>query len=168
MKNTSEDVEIFLDRIFYGLEKLKIDVSNYYLDHLCYRVATETEYQSRKSELLTDNKLLIESPVNGRLISTFKLNHSIIYGQRIIDVIELPSPKKNTEYLTGFEHVEFVINESFESFSQKYPDVNFDHSSANKSFNPEIRIEIEKNISVKFHHLSLEKVIEIEKKQLSI
>ncbi len=161
-----ENPTIFLDKMFQGLEKLEIDLTDNHLDHLCYRVSTEIEYQEKKEELLKDNLLLIESCVNGRLISTFKLNQPIKYKSRIIDVIELPSPKKNTQYITGFEHVEFVIKESFDEFIKKYPHVNFDTISANKDFNPEIRVEIDQNISIKFHHLPLEKVIEIEKQNL--
>jgi hypothetical protein len=49
-------------------------------------------------------------------------------------------------------------------FADKYPNINWDKSGLNKDFNQDIRVElIEGKMNVKFHTMSLEKVIEIEK-----
>ncbi|MBY0413943.1 MAG: VOC family protein, partial [Bdellovibrionales bacterium] len=45
------DPQVFLDDLFSLIEKSKIDVSEYFLDHICYRVGSDSEYQTKKSEL---------------------------------------------------------------------------------------------------------------------
>jgi predicted metalloenzyme YecM len=72
--------------------------------------------------------------------------------------LELPSPKKGSEYSEGFEHVEFVIDEPFEAFIKRYPKTLFDKKGQFKKVNADLRIQFE-NCSVKFHHHSLEYVI---------
>ena len=101
----------FLQRIFTNLEKDHLDVSNFELDHICYRVETLPIYLSLKKMLSQQGPILSEEEVGGRLISTFKLNKPIIYQRRQINCIELPSPKQGSFYEQGYEHVEFVINE---------------------------------------------------------
>lgn len=152
----------FLNELFNCLEIKKIDVSSLYLDHICYRVATLHRYDELRKELLKSNKLLVESDVNGRMIATFKLASPIQYKDRVIDCLELPSPKPGSSYKEGFEHVEFVIKDDFQTFMKKYPECEFKTKAMNKEFNPEIRIDLTDSIAVKFHHMTLEKVIEIE------
>ena len=76
------------------------------IDHICYRVESMKDYTRLKTALSAFSTLLIESIVGGRQISTFKLHTPILDG---IDVLELPSPKAGSIYVSGFEHVEFVI-----------------------------------------------------------
>jgi 2C-methyl-D-erythritol 2,4-cyclodiphosphate synthase len=45
----------------------------------------------------------------------------------------------------------------------KYPKIEFSKKAINKNINPDIKIKFD-NISVKFHHNSLNKVIDFEKK----
>lgn len=157
--NTSE----FLELIFEGLNKLDIDVSDRYLDHICYRVSNLKEYNDKKSQLLEIGELLTEADVNGRPIATFKLNEPVEYNSRKIELLELPAPKINTDYKSGLEHVEFVIEEGLDYWINKYSEINFEKSGMNKELNPEIKISLSQDLSVKFHPLSLDKVIEIEK-----
>ena len=163
MQEIIGNTDIFLDKIFKSLDNLNINLDNNLLDHLCYRVSTEQEYQEKKDQLLKCSTLLIEADVNGRPISTFKFDQPISYKSRKIELIELPSPKKNTNYTTGLEHVEFVIEEGLDKFMEKYPNIDFDKSGMSKGLNPELRVSLADNLSVKFHPISLEKVIEIEK-----
>ncbi len=79
----------------------------------------------------------------------------------------MPSPKKNTSYSSGFEHVEFVSDIELDLFIKKYSWIDFDIGGMNKSLNPEIRVSLKNGLSVKFHPMSLDKVIEIEKRQMN-
>lgn len=158
------NITFFLATIFSELEKLKIDVSDYYLDHICYRARSEIEYKEINLFLSNFSKLLVESDVNGRLISTFKFFEPIKYKNREIFIIEIPSPKKGVTYNSGFEHVEFVIKENLFEFMSKYPNIEFDISNVSKELNAEIRIKLTEDFSVKFHNQSLETVIELENK----
>ncbi len=148
----------FLTKIFKNLDNINIDVTNYELDHICYRVETVERYDFFKKELIKLGDLLSEKMINGRLISSYKLFEPIIYKERKIWVIELPSPKPNVFYKEGFEHVEFVIDISFDKFKQKYREIKFSEKAINKKINADISIGFE-DCSVKFHQNSLEYVI---------
>lgn len=152
----------FLDKIFSSLEREKIDIAHFELDHICYRVQTNEQYEIKKNQLSSLAELLIEAPVNGRLISTFKLNNPIHYKERKIWLIELPAPKPHSTHAEGLEHVEFVMKHSFDDFEKLYPTIKFNKKGSTKEFNPELEIEFA-DCAVKFHHLSLESVIQCEK-----
>lgn len=154
--------EIFLTEVFAFLEAKQIDVSRFNLDHICYRLESQDTYDQVKSELEKENLLLVESNINRRPISVFKLSNPYLHEARIIDVLELPSPKEGSAYRTGWEHVEFVVDGSLEEFQQSYPDVEFDDKGFSKVINRELRLKAEK-LSVKFHENSLEEIIAIEK-----
>ena len=59
------DPHTYLEDLFGRLEALNLDVSPYYLDHICYRVATQAEYDEKKIALLTYADLIIESMRGG-------------------------------------------------------------------------------------------------------
>lgn len=151
----------FLDEIFLELLRCEIDVSYFELDHICYRVETQKEYEKCKIELWELWEHLAENEVGGRLISTYKLAKPIIYQNRKIFVIELPFPKQGSDYKTWFEHVEFVIDEKLEDFIAKHSELEFKTKALSKKINPDISINFW-DISVKFHRDSLENIIESE------
>lgn len=166
METILGDVNAFLSTIFKELSELNIDISEMYPDHICYRTSSEEEYNNIKTEFLKHGSLLIESDVNGRLISTFKFNNPIIFDKYSIDLIEIPAPKKGATYTSGLEHIELVTNQTLESIIKKYPNLSFDSSAMSKDLNPELKLKLQNSLSVKFHNQSLEKVIEIEKELL--
>ncbi len=152
------DVTPFLVHIFQYLSTKGINVANYELDHICYRVETEERYQQLKKELSDLGELLIESQIGGRAIASIKLDQPIIYKNRAIAVVELPAPKKGSFYKEGFEHVEFVIDVPFDNFMAAHPHLDFITKDLKKSVNQGITLK-ETDFSVKFHHHTLEYVI---------
>jgi HAD superfamily hydrolase (TIGR01549 family) len=134
-------------------------------DHLCFRVSTLTEYEVYKLHLSSHGELLTESLVNGRPISTFRLTNPFQTESHTIELIELPAPKPETSYRSGFEHAEFIIKEAFDHFSARFPMLSFTESG-NKSLNPELCLKLKGGKQAKFHHLNLDRVIEIEKAEV--
>jgi len=159
------DAEVFLNELFDDVEKINLDVENYLCDHICYRVESVKDYYIMKKSLLSCGSLLVESRVGGRKISTYKLHIPIEYKDRKIDIVELPEPKEGSHYKNGFEHVEFVINKEFNIFVEEYKDLEFDFKGTKKNVNPELRLKLNDNKSIKFHHQTLEVVIETELNQ---
>jgi len=153
------DHQPFLNNIFTLLEKDGIDVTDYELDHICYRVAGQARYEELKQALFQYGSLLVEAQIGGRPVSTFHLNDPLTFNKREIPCLELPAPKEGSYYPEGYEHVEFVIDLDFSKFRELYPQVNFDTQSMNKKINPDIKIDYA-TCSVKFHHYSLKEVIE--------
>lgn len=149
----------FLSRVFQSLVLDNMDVTSFELDHICYRVATVERYVALKTALAALGTLLTESNINGRPIATFKLETPIIFESRSIYLLELPAPKASSPYAEGYEHVEFVIPSSLESFIQAHPDITFDTSAMHKPVNPDVSIAYDR-FRVKFHTHPLEYVIQ--------
>ena len=153
----------FLDQLFRLIDRFEIDYSSYTIDHICFRTASVDEYQRLKESLSAVHELLIESPVGGWRIATYRLAQPIKYKEWSIPLLELPEPKAGSQYQSGFEHIEFVIEKSFEELSSQYSSLTFDYKGTHKRINPELRLKLDQNYCIKFHHLPLDKVIEIEK-----
>jgi predicted metalloenzyme YecM len=147
----------FLDGVFAALAKDGIDIDEYELDHICYRVSAD-RYDRLRQALLPLGELLTEKPINGRPIATFKLHTPLVYRDRAIDCLELPSPKADSPYPEGFEHVELVVPEGLEQFQRRYKHLVFDTKGLHKAINADLRRSYE-GFSVKFHEQSLEYVI---------
>lgn len=155
------NVEDFVKNIIDSLKQDGIDVSPLNLDHLCYRVETQEDYLAYQQKLATVGSLLSEKEIGGRLISSYKLDNPVYVLGKEIYVIELPAPKKGSSYQRGLEHAEFVIEDSFEDFMHQHPNIQFDTKGMDKPVNADIAINHD-TFTVKFHHHSLEYVIENE------
>lgn len=108
---------LFISKVQAKVTKLGIDTSKFQIDHICYRTSTQEEYVARKRELEDVGELLIESIVGGRMIATYRLKTPIVcLDGSTINVVELPSPKVGSEYVSGLEHCEFVITGALEEF----------------------------------------------------
>lgn len=160
-------IESFLENLFQEISAVGVDVSAFQMDHVCYRVADMGRYEELKHAWgrYVEGFESYESEVNGRPISVFVLMHPPTIGGRLIPVIELPAPKAGAAYPEGWEHAEFVIEEPFEAFMERYPMLEFDKKGLSKTINPELGLKLGGGLQVKFHHLPLSRVIEIEQEQ---
>ena len=117
-------------------------------------------------------KLLIESMIGGRPISSFKLQNPIHCGPRKVSVVELPCPKEGRAYNSGFEHCEFVVSsgndietcklKALVKFQSKFPSVKFQVNE--KGINSDFALQLNEGMSCKFHSNALEEIIEFEKR----
>ena len=69
-----EEAENFVIKASHFLQACGLPISDWFIDHLCYRVETQVRYAELKQELASENKLLIESEIGGRMISSFLLH----------------------------------------------------------------------------------------------
>ena len=156
--------ENFANALSSELEALGLDAGA--PDHLCFRVGTQAGYESYKTMLLTRATLLTEAQVNGRPICTFRLpNEGFQTRVGPVELLELPAPKPGVPYPTGFEHAEYVIGDTFEEFQRTYPHLRFS-AKVPQALNSELVLETRAG-NVKFHHLPLGRVIEIEEAPLT-
>jgi predicted metalloenzyme YecM len=161
-----QEAYTFLEDVFNDLKTNHIEILNSWeIDHICYRADSLKTYEELKENFSQFGELLIEAPVSGRPIATYKLKTPIKFKDWIIGLVELPAPKASKITKKGFEHIEVVIDLSFETLQERYKHLTLDLKGLAKELNPELEIVLgERNI--KFHHQSLEKVIEIEKEQM--
>lgn len=98
------------------------------------------------------------------MISTYKLKYPLIYQNYIIDLIEVPAPKKASPTKEGFEHIEVVVDLHLNDLFKLYPHLSFNDKGLSKELNPELEIKFD-DCAVKFHYKSLEHIINIEKNE---
>jgi predicted metalloenzyme YecM len=125
-------------------------------------------YEQLRDRLLEENELLVESPINGRRIATFRMASPFRFNQREIWLLELPEPKPGSPYPEGYEHAEFVTDRPlslFEPWLTAFLGItanDLDRKGLTKSLNADFRLRLPDGLSVKFHELPLDRVIEIE------
>lgn len=158
------DYQTFLDTILTKVVDDGFDLEDFVqIDHMCYRTVSVENYSQKKNELATVAKLLGETMINGRPISTFRLNQPVRHNHWRIDAIELPAPKAGSGHGEGLEHIEFVLYDDMPTFLKKYQGKPFEMRAADRGINPEIGLQLGK-YSVKFHLLNLPTVVYLEHK----
>lgn len=158
-----EKAERFLGQLELDLKLKKAQLDPHWdVDHICYRVESRARYQELQQEFQNLGELLVETEVNGRPISTFRLKSPLMFQDHEIHLLELPAPKLHQMFKEGFEHIEVVCDLPFWDLQKRFMDLQFDLSGLRKNFNQELEVQLgERNL--KFHHLSLESVIRLEK-----
>eukprot|EP00440_Ansanella_granifera_P024517 gb/GFBE01026627.1/.p1 GENE.gb/GFBE01026627.1/~~gb/GFBE01026627.1/.p1 ORF type:complete len:204 (+),score=32.63 gb/GFBE01026627.1/:1-612(+) len=175
------DYRLFIERVVEYLRAqlgAGADLPAWEMDHICYRVETDEQYQSTKSALLgLGGALLIESLIGGRPISIIQLREPIVHNGVTVRCIELPSPKEGSFYRTGLEHAEMVVGQPsdgcvsskvrLEEFMRSYPGCSFDTRAIGKEINADVSLgwkdEMFGKMSCKFHLRPIYEVVEYEK-----
>lgn len=153
----------FIDIIFQKLQENKIDVAAFEMDHIGYQASSDENYDKLKSEFEKLGHRVSENIVGGRRVGIYKLNNPLKYKQYIISAAEVVAPKKDQVCPSALEHVEFVINSSFETFLKKYQNIPWDLTALNQPVFPMVKLKLDKYIQVKFHLTSVLDIIESEK-----
>lgn len=157
--------QAFLKDLFDDLSYHKVLLRTHWdIDHICYRADSLENYESLKNSFSEMGELLIESEVNGRLISTYKLHKPVFYEQWRIDLVELPAPKKGKITQEGLEHIEVVIDQPFSELMAQYAHLPLETKGFEKDYNQELEINFGQR-NIKFHHSSLASVINLEKNE---
>jgi len=142
----------FLDKIMQKIGELGIDVSKLNLDHIGYQAESNEDYDNLKTQFAEIGVEMPESIVGGRRVAVYELKTPLKYKQYIIPAIELVAPKEGQVCLSVLEHAEFVIDEDFESFTNRYPDLSWDKSKVNQPKFPMVTLKLDDNLQVKFHY----------------
>ena len=141
----------FLDQLFQKLTNLNVDVTGLELDHLGYIVSSVEEYNSVKQELIKLGDFIKEPIVGNWQVGHVKLFEPMGYKSYVIPVLELIAPLQGETPTLGFEHAEFVLKESYQSYMAKYPKLNWDISAINRPEFSMIKLRLDENTQVKFH-----------------
>ena len=140
-----------IDELDSRLTQLKIDPADFTLDHVAYRTASLSEYQTLSPVLALEAQKINETMVSGRLLGVFQLNPPVIYRQHKILAEELVVPKAGEVCQSRWEHVEYVVNCSLPEFVSKYSQIEFDQASIDHPEFPKVSIRFPDGLSAKFH-----------------
>ena len=153
-----------MEKTFIELMKSKIPFIKPYweIDHLCDRAQTLEEYESKKAHYEALGNLLTEGIVGGRPIATYHLKTAIKTNHGYTHLLELPAPKPGKKTVSGLEHIEVVVDEKFTELIELAPELNWDKRALGKELNPEVEAQFGE-VNIKFHHHSLDCIINIEK-----
>lgn len=99
---------------------MKINLTDYQIDHLALRANSKEKAKNWLTELLKYGKILSSNIVNHRPIYLIELDEPVNFIGQPVDVIELPFPKNKQYPQETWEHIEivmpFLLNESVESW----------------------------------------------------
>lgn len=132
------------------------------IDHVCFRIETLGEYRTIVARMKEYGTIIADSMINGRPITTVKLQEPIVYSNWKISCIELPCPKTGSHYPRGWEHIEVVIGDTengclnnktlLETFILSHTTIEFDRRAIDKDVNADVSMTTSNKIfSVKFH-----------------
>ena len=153
---------------FYGfVEKCLKELRPYLephweIDHVCYRTESLEDYVKTKNNFSKIGYFLGDTIVGGRAIACFELHRPIMTSQGLVSFIEVPAPKPGRKIESGYEHLEVVIDCTFEALMKSFPNLSWDTRAISKGFNNEIEANFS-SFNVKFHHQALKHIIELEK-----
>ncbi len=157
--------DTLLDHIIASTLADGIDLRDYIIDHICYRVPTLLDYERVSKILDTLATCLGEIMIAGRPIRTYLLNTPYIYNEWTIECVELPAPKSGSDYKEGWEHAEIATGMHPKEFIRLHPDLAFETGAISKSLNPEVALRYGEYCT-KFHEFSLRYVVEVLEKDL--
>lgn len=146
-----DNVDNFLEIVLQKIEEKEIDFSNFDLDHIGYQSSSPEDYEKLKSEFLKIGKEVSEAVVGGRRVGIYKLSKPIKYKNYSIPAIELVEPKEGQTHPSALEHIELVIDTDFQTFVNKYPNIEFNTSKIDQPTFPMVTLDLGDNLQVKFH-----------------
>lgn len=150
----------FLDKLTEGIKEEGIDISDLNLDHFGYQCSSNEDYNKLRPEFEKIAKLISENIVGGRRVGIFKLNTPLEYKNWKILAVELVAPKEGQNCPSALEHAEFVIDEDFDSFVKRYPNLSWDLTAVNQPTFPMIKLKLSDYTQVKFHYKPVLEILE--------
>lgn len=169
------DFRGFMDTLLARLAPL-VDVSQYEMDHICYRCESREEYDDTCNALCpTFGEVLVETMIGGRPIATIRLLEPIRHRGFEVRCLEVPCPKPGRLYPRGLEHAEFVVgglgdgmldNSRLVAFMAEHAAVDFDRRALHKEVNADVSVDFDGGsfgkIAAKFHQRPIYEVVAYE------
>ncbi len=160
--------------------EMRVNLTDYVIDHLALRVNSSEMGQNWLVRLLKCGTILADNLVNGRVIYLIQLDEPLPFLNQFIDIIELPFPKDKIYRYETWEHIEFVLpflaKESTNEWITRVQSIflwnQFDSLTIKVSEpkaegellpNPSIAVSLKNNLqnhtSIKVHPYSIKKIV---------
>ena len=140
-----------------------VDISEYELSHLCYRVAEWDEYVRVRGLLERHALANRENVWNGRPISLIVPAEPLdVLDGKAVPLIELIPPVHQRVYKMGLEHLGVVVGDTFDAFVEAHkPVLTGQQFQGPNSIPDPVYILMEDFSHVKFYRLSLRASVEL-------
>lgn len=158
-----QEILNFIDSFLEKVTRLGIDYSNYNIDHVAYQASSSQDYDNIVKELQTYGELMHEPLIGERRVGMIQLTTPIEYKNNKIVALEIIEQRPGQICESGWEHAEFVINESFETLMSKYPTLEWDTSSADRPLYAHLKLRLDPKTQLKFHKLDILETIKLDK-----
>lgn len=139
----------FLDEIVHEISASGINISDLKMDHIAYSTNTSQEYEEALPKLLKHGNLVKEALISDRRVAVIKLDKPIGYKSHVIEVVELIEPKKRQNAMSGWEHVEFLVDD-YNIMLSSYQNFNWDTSHMNREHFSRLKLTLPSGREVKF------------------
>ena len=131
------------------------------IDHVCFRCDTVLQYQTFKTALVKQYRLLSANQVNKREISIFEFKKPLEIEAYSCALLELTAPKQARNDAAGFEHIELICDADLRKLIEKNSHLNFNTKNIDTE-NPEIRLNYTIG-SIKIRNIGLKVILAKEK-----
>jgi len=155
------DYKFFVNDLLARLAQVGIDVKDYPIDHLCYKVSTLMNYRKTIELLKTHSQGFLETVHHGRPFSKLLLKTPLQVGKYSIPVIEIPAPKPGQIIDDALEHLEIVVGSDYGNVKSLYQHL-WTGTVDSGEFNQPFNITFDNGKTVRFHELSITEVIKLE------
>ena len=147
----TDKLQAFIKQKLEQLHSLNLDVTALELDHFGYQTSSKEDYESKTNEVKSIAIRKSENIVSGRRVGIYKLNDTYVCENYKVIGFELVEPKENQICNSQLDHVEFVLNCSFEDYISKNKKVKWDTTAMTRPEFAKLIINFEDGTSVKFH-----------------
>jgi len=147
--NLFSKIDKFFEQIVEEIGNVGIDIKGLVMDHIAYSTCTTKEYESTLPRFKEKGDLLREAIIGKRRVAVIKLTTPIKYKTYMVDVVELIEPKEGQEALSGWEHVEFLV-ENYDSMLKRYPDLDWDTKDTTRDNFSRLKLTLPSKREVKF------------------
>lgn len=145
-----KNITPFLDSFFELIQKSHLNIKGYPLDHIAYQASSTQDYERLKPEFSQLGEEVHEEIIGGRRVAVYRLQEPIQYLHYLIPALELIEPKEGQVCASAFQHAEFVIDQPFEEYMAKYPEIDWDTSSMNRGEFAHLKLNFENGLTLKF------------------
>ena len=147
----TDSLQPFIKNKLEQLQKQNINVSDLELDHFGYQTASKEDYDTKTKDVNTIAIMKSENIVGRRRVGIYKLNNPYIYENYTVLGFELVEPREGQVCSSQLDHLEFVLNCSFDDYIAINTAVNWDTTTMTRPEFAKLTVKFDDGTSIKFH-----------------
>lgn len=119
MEEIRKEFVVFMKDHESRLLKIGISLTDYPIDHACYRVSTLADFERLFKEFGKISVLYTTKIFHERKFCMFVLRQPLTYKSFSVSYLEFAQPGGSDDYDRGFQHIEFITNVKIGNISKQ-------------------------------------------------